>query len=143
MKTLIGALSVVVLTAMGPAALASGFVCSGDSEAANLRVKLFNHIDPQMGTRVPAAMIISDTERGTLVVRKGRAISKRNRANAVQYVINGSSRLEADIAILQVQFKEGREVLGEREEVPAQLILIKDGDRSVFSLSCERYLAQE
>ena len=142
MKPIIGVLTVLTLGIFNSAAIGSGFKCTGDEEAATLSVKLFNHVDPTLGTRVPAVMVISNEE-GTLVTRKGGSIRKHNRANTVQYVIEGSRRLDADTAILQVAFKEGVETLEAGETADAQLILIKDEDRSVYSLSCERYLKQD
>lgn len=41
-------------------AFADGFLCHSD--AHHLNVKLFNHTRPEMGTRNPAVMIISDRE---------------------------------------------------------------------------------
>jgi len=128
-------LTLALMTGM---ASASGFKCEGlDS---GFRTKLFNHVQPGLGTRVPAAMIVSHEDEGTLLSAKGADIRKRNRANTVQYVTDGNDRLDADTVILQIRFKEGREVIERGETAPGQLVLVKDGTREVYDLSCERYL---
>ncbi len=132
-------MSFVFIGMLATAAFGSGFKCAGEDYS----VKLFNHVNPEDGTRVPAAMIVSSEEEGTLLVRKGAQIRKHNRSNTVQYVADGNRRLGADTAILQIRFKEGRETLEEGETAPGQLILVMDEDRSVAELSCTRYLKSE
>lgn len=117
---------------------ASGFKCES---ADGLNVKLFNHVDPNTGTRIPAVLVIS-YEQGTLLVRRQYEIKKINRRNTVQYVVNGRG-LDANTAILQIRFKEGREVLAEGERAEGQLILVDYGDKQVIALDCERYLKAE
>ena len=119
-------------------AFGSGFKCDGEGYS----VQYYNQVDPQLGTRNPAALIVS-SEAGTLLVRKGGAIRKNTRANTTQYVVEGNRQLDADTAILQIAFKEGVEVLAKGETVDGQLILVQDGQRIVFELSCARYLTQE
>ena len=136
MKTLkINLLTALVVALMGTGAFASGFRCDGDM---GYSVKLFNHTSG--GTRTPAVMVISQDGEGTLLRRDGDEITKRNRVNSVQYVVEGNRKLDADTAILQISFKEGSETIAEGESTDGQLILDKDGDRSVFHLVCERYL---
>jgi len=136
--------SVQLLTALafgifGTAAFADGFKCVGEDSDYN--VKLFNKVMPEDGTRNPAVLVISDAH-GTLLVRRDSDISKTNRQNTVRYTVDGSRKLGADTAILQVRFKQGREVIEEGDTRPGQLILITDGEKEVLELSCERYLKQ-
>ncbi|MBI1859391.1 MAG: hypothetical protein HYR96_00540 [Deltaproteobacteria bacterium] len=138
MKTMI---TIGLAIALSGSAYASGFKCTSDE---GLNVKLFNHVDPLSGTRTPAVLVISSDAQGTLIVRKDTEITKHNRANTVQYVVDGSEKVGAETAILQIRFKEGREVLEAREVTAAQLILVsEDNDRSVIALECERYLKAE
>jgi hypothetical protein len=119
-------------------AFASGFLCTSKD---GLRVKLFNHVDPTSGTRTPAAMVISDETSGTLLVRKGEEIRKQNRSKTVRYAVDGNNSLNAVTVVVQIHFKEGREVLAEGESADGELILIaEDAGRNVFDLTCERYL---
>ncbi len=124
-------------------AFASGFKCES-VDASGYSVKLFNHVDPNTGTRTPAAMIVSQEEEGTLLVRKGAAIRKHNRLNTVQYGVDSTKKLGGEQAILQIRFKEGKEVLRAGETAEGQLIVVsEDGDRDVNELSCERYLKND
>lgn len=136
MKALI--LSVVTFASLAllpTTAHASGFLCEGEGYT----VKLFNQTD---ATRTPAVLVVSksDEQPSTLLRRAGTEIHKSNRANTVSYSVEGSRKLNADKAILQISFKEGRETLAAGESVPAQLILVQDDNRDVVQLSCERYL---
>jgi len=127
---------------LGTSAFADGFKCEGTDSTLN--VKVYNHVQPQLGTRTPAKLIISDLIQGTLAVRSTDQIRKHNLVNTVQYVVNGNQKLGASKAILQVAFKAGREVIAEGEERSGQLILASaDGSRTVYELSCERYLKQD
>lgn len=141
MKTSVQLITAVVISVFGTAAFADGFKCEALESGYN--VKLFNHVHPELGTRTPAALIVSDVDAGTLLVRKGDDISKTNRKNTVRYTVEGSRKLGADTAILQVTFKQGKEVIAAGDVRPGQLILIADGEKEVHELSCERYLKQD
>ena len=140
MKTSVRLFTVIAISVLGTSAYADGFKC--EATDSTYAVKLFNHVNPELGTRNPAALIVSD-DSGTLLVRKGESISKTNRKNTVRYTVEGSRKLGADTAILQVRFKQGREVIEEGDARPGQLILIADGEKEVHELSCERYLKQD
>lgn len=119
----------------------SGFKCES---AGGVNVKVFNHVHPQNGTRRPAALVISTDDEGTLLVRKDDEIRKNNRRHTAQYVVDGRQGLGAETVILQIRFKEGREVLEEGETVEGQLILVGDeGSKEVIALECARYLKTE
>ncbi len=136
MKNLMNKMVVVGLL-IGTAAFGSGFKCEGD---LGYSVKLFNKTG---ATRVPAVLIVSQQGLGTLLKATGTDIRKYNRSNTVQYVVDGNEQLNADQVILQISFKEGRETLTANEVASGQLILVKDGEREVISLSCERYLKND
>ena len=143
MKPILSLITSIVFLTLSQSAQASGFRCDGDSEAANLHVKLFNHVQPENGTRTPAALIVSDDQRGTLLTRRTTEIRKYNRQNTVQYVVEGNRKIDADRVILQIRFKEGQEVLPDGVVAQGQLILIQDDEKSVYQLTCERYLKSE
>lgn len=140
MKTIIlSAISTLFLGGIGSTAFASGFQCESTD---GYNVRLFNYVHAESGTRTPAVLVISHGEEGTLLVRKGEEIRKHTRVNTVQYVVEGSRKLDADVAILQISFREGAEVLEADESVGGQLILDKDGAKAVSELTCTRYLKQ-
>jgi hypothetical protein len=126
--------SVAVFT-LAQTAMASGFQCEGDG----YNVKLYNRTD---ATRTPAVLVVSqeDASPATLLKRSGDEISKTNRANTVRYTVEGNRKIDADSVILQIAFKEGREVLADGETADGQLILVRDGAKQVIDLTCSRYL---
>ena len=129
----------VLAFALTGAAFGSGFTCE-DTNDAGYRVKYYNQVST--GTRNPGVLIISDADAdpSTQLVAKGSEISKSNRANTVRYTVDGS-QMDLKQAILQVSFKEGREILAANETVEGQLILVaQDGSRDVLNLVCTRYL---
>jgi hypothetical protein len=144
MKTVNLGMITLLFLGLGSSAFASGFKCESVHSRQAYTVRLYNHVSPTTGTRVPAVLVISEEEQGTLLVRKNGEISKHVRANSVQYVVNGNERLGVERAILQIAFREGREVLAAGESVDGQLILVReDGGRSVTDLTCSRYLKGE
>ncbi len=136
-------LTIGVAIALSNVSFGSGFKCESEDGA---NVKIFNHVDPETGTRTPAAFVLSTAGEGTLLVRKGWEIRKSNRRNTVQYVVDGGQNTSADTVILQIRFKEGREVLEAGETAQGQLIVIgaeEPGSKSVTALECARYLKNE
>jgi len=132
-------LTALVITVFGSSAFGSGFKCEGED---GYRVKLYNNVKATDGTRTPAVLVISHDDMGTLLVRKGEEIRKRNYTTSVRYVVEGNRKLDADTAIVQIQFKEGSEVLKEGEIVTGQLVLVSDGESRKLDLLCARYLKQ-
>lgn len=137
MNNLVKLMSVGLL--LGTSAFGSGYKCtSGDTAQGEWFVQMYNHTSIQ--TRVPAVVIISNEAQGTVLRRGAAEITKRNRANSVQFVMEGNRRVDADSVILQILHKEGQQTLSEREEVAGQLILVRDDSKEVISLACARYL---
>jgi hypothetical protein len=116
-------------------AFASGFQCEGEG----YNVKLYNRTD---ATRTPAVLVVSQdgASPATVLRRSGEAIHKSNRANTVRYTVEGTRKINADSVILQISFKEGREVLEDGETTAGQLILVRDDGKDVVDLTCSRYL---
>ncbi len=133
-------LSLVILTTFSTLTFASGFVCDSST---GLRVKLFNHVEPESGTRVPAAFVMSRLGQGTLLRREYDEIRKTTHVNTVRYAVDASPDVNADTAILQIRFLEGVEELGAGESAPGQLIVVRDGEKTVSNLDCVRYLKHE
>ncbi len=117
-------------------AMASGFRCEGEG----YNVKMYNLTSG--ATRKPAVLVLSheDASPKTLLTAKGSEIRKHNRVTSVQYVTDGVA-MDLDSVILQISFKEGKEVIAEGDVINGQLILVgEDKSREVVRLSCERYL---
>ena len=91
MKNTTKLFSVLCVAAIQTSAFASGFKCEGDM---GYNVKLYNDTS---STRTPAVLVISQVGQGTLLTREGTEISKHNRPNTVQYVVEGNRKLDADM----------------------------------------------
>lgn len=140
MKVLTINLFAVAIFALATNAQASGFRCEGEGYSAKLYNKTIE------ATRTPSRLVVSheDANPHTLLVRTGEEIRKHNRLNSVQYVVDGNGKVGAETVILQINYKEGVEVLENGEEVQGQLILLSEGEsREVIQLTCERYLKGE
>jgi len=139
MKNINTKIVVALFAVISTASFASGFRCEGEGYA----VKMYNKTTG--GTRVPAKMVISheDASPTTLLVADGEDIHKKNRVNSVQYITDGNSRIGAETVILQVAFKEGRDVIEAGDVVDGQLILTTAFGKEVASLVCERYLKND
>lgn len=118
------------------ATFASGFKCEATDDSG-YSAKLFNHVSG--ATRTPAVLVVSQKGAGTLLKVDGEEIRKTNRANTVRYTVEGNSKT-ADQVILQISFKEGREVIEAGESADAQLIFVTEGQRDVVPMECVRYL---
>lgn len=116
---------------------ASGFRCESPD---GYRVKIFNHTHADAGTRVPAVLVVSHKDSGTLLSAKGTEISKRNLSNVVQYSADGTGKGLSKV-VVQIAFKEGREVLAEGERAYGTLILAQGASRQTSRLTCSRYKA--
>jgi hypothetical protein len=140
MKNIISKLVVISSFAfVASGAFASGFKCDGTEGYA---VRLYNHLD---ATRLPAALIVSHSEATptTLLKAYDEEIRKHNKANTVQYVVDGG-QMSAETVILQIAFKEGQESIAAGETIPGQLILVGgNGGKEVHQLDCARYLKGE
>ncbi len=138
MKTVIAKVMSVGLF-LGTTIFGSGYTCtSAETAQGKWTVKLYNHTATV--TRVPAVLVVSNEVQGTVLRRTDSEIKKVNRANTVQFVVEGNRKIDADSVIFQIKHKEGREILEERELVVGQLILVKEAEKEVISLECVRYL---
>lgn len=126
----------VIAGLFGAPAFASGFRCESRD---GVNVKVYNHINPQDGTRVPAVFVVSTDAKGTILVAKGKEISKKLLTRVTQYSVE-SRKAGLEHVILQVYFKEGRDYLAKNERVKGNLIYGAAGVRQVKPLVCSRYL---
>lgn len=147
----------LALTALVPAsALADGFRC----EAANdsLLIKIYNHTSPEIGTRVPAKIIVSDSRRnfGAKTIATFDGSDGLIKSDGAIYDINvdgrfsGSSRGGEDIAGTKLKFLKSINVriaytfnrpLEDGARVNGNVVLTKtNGERIVRQLVCARYL---
>ena len=134
------AIGMILVVAMGfsTSVFASGFKCESED---GLRVKLCNSTHQE--TRTPAVLIISNQEEGTLLVQRDDSILKVNRDNSTLYTTLGSEKLGASLVLLEIEFKEGRDVVRAGTAVQGRLFLISESDEQLVNLDCVRYLKDE
>ena len=133
------AIKLVVASVVGlsSSVFASGFRCESPD---GYRVKIYNHTHADEGTRVPAVLVVSHQDAGTLLTATGAQISKRNLSNVVQYSAEGTKAGLSKV-VVQIAFKEGREILAEGERAYGTLILAQGAKRQTSRLVCSRYKA--
>jgi hypothetical protein len=146
---------IAALTALN-AAHADGFVCQ--TVEGDLNVKIYNHVDPSVGTRVASIMVLSDPgvsigrktiARFTEVQENLSSIGANYEAN-VDLRFSDSSRKGEIVAgtklgqlqtiHLNVDFSYSSPIEA-GEEVPGLLTLVKrNGDEITRDVECTRYL---
>jgi hypothetical protein len=132
-------LLVVSLVMASSGAFASGFICKGDGYT----IKLFNHTD---ATRTPAALIVSSVSEGTLFKAFEDEIHKYNGSDHVSYMAGVDDEVPYEgihWVSLQIDFKEGKDVLKAGEEVDGSATLTSNDDSVNLNLTCERYLKNQ
>ncbi len=156
---LVNTFAVLAIATFSASAHADGFNCQ--TVGGDLNVKVYNHTNPEVGTRVAAVMVVSDP-----AVKFGRKTIARftqvhgvleNRASKyeanVDLRFNDSSRKgelilgtklgQLDAIIADIDFSYAAPV-ADGQLVSGKLVLVKrNGDRINADLSCARYLKGE
>jgi hypothetical protein len=146
----------MAMMASAQVAIADGFVC--ESVRGDLTVKVFNHTDPSVGTRVGALMVLSDPNVGEgrkTIARfsdaKGRLLSSGSHYEGdvdLRYsdtrrrgeLIAGTRLGELETVVLDVDFTYA-EPVRPGAAVKGDLTLVKrNGDEVTRSLECKRHL---
>lgn len=70
-----------VLVLVSSQSFASGFVCTGQG----FNVKMYNQVQPSLGTKNAAVLIVSTEQGGTVAVLRDSEIEKSASANTVSY----------------------------------------------------------
>ena len=157
MKFIIAAVaSLLVSSFVGSLAHADGFLCETQT---GLRLKVFNHVLPQQGTRVPAVMIISDTSSpganktiarftqaaAELLLQDNSYLAKMDLSDSSKS--EGSSlqgtRLEnVSFVKLYVDFSYDKPVAHGAELTGTLTLMKSDSGLNVEPVICHRYLKQ-
>ncbi len=150
---------VLLATLLSTTAFADGFIC--ESAEQNLKVHVYNQVQPELGTRSAAIMILSDTSvqvgrktiatfnaTDALLTNDGASYSAKvdlrfNNSGRKGENIGGTKLGELKNVILDVAFSYNEPVEA-GTEVAGQVTLQKrNGDQTSFPVSCVRYLKGE
>jgi hypothetical protein len=151
--------SILVLSFLSVPAQADGFICENRSE--DLVLKVFNHTQPELGTRNAAVMVLSDSSvqagnktiarftdvNGTLnsrnVVYTARVDHRFNDSGRKGELIAGTNIGALKAIILDVDFSYARPVSA-GAWIRGDLELVKrNGDTVSVVMDCARYLKGE
>ncbi len=150
------ALFLLAIALAPAAALADGFRCETVNDS--LIVKVYNNVNPEIGTRVPAKIIVSDSRRefGNKTIATFDGANGLIESKGAKYDVNvdgrfsGSSRGGEDIAgtklkfvktlLVRVDYSYDRPVR-DGDQVRGYAVIIKtNGERIARELTCARYL---
>lgn len=131
-------ITLAIMGVLTTSAFGSGFKCQSEDGYA---VKLFNHVQPEDGTRVPAVLIVSHEEEGTLLRANGEEIRKTAVGRNTIYSTDGNSAIGAENVALIVRHREGVDTLRAGQKVPGTLLLGSDDETlDEIPLVCTYYL---
>lgn len=128
---------VLALSLVSSVAMADGLRCAGD----NFKVKLYNHVQPQNGTKNPAILAVSERGIGTVVVLHGLEIDKTNRALSVVY--SGEQNSTRDGRFTSVRFAVRKMAIQDGPYAGAYAAALRvnaNGESREETLVCVRYL---
>lgn len=131
------ALVITVLALVSSTSFASGFVCSGQG----YNVKMYNQVQPSLGTKNPAVLVVSSEQGGTIAVLKGDEIEKASSTNTVSYsgTVNGYQHgrfLHVELQVVKTPVANGP-FAGQHF---GMLTLNTDSKNLSAKLACQPYL---
>ena len=127
----------VVLLLVSSVAMADGFRCQG----SDFRVKLFNEVQPDKGTRNPAVLTVYEKGIGTLVTLRAGEIEKTLDTKSVSYSGKTNSRVDGRYVSVRLEVEKKAQSEGVFAALHlARLTLNAAGESREVFLSCERYL---
>lgn len=159
MKKVMAALTLIMFASVN--AFADGFVC--ESDASDLRIKVYNKVSPSEGTRVASVMIVTDprvsggrktvakfsTDRGTLATAHNQSLKfagnvdlRFSDLSAGEYLV-GTRLGEVDTIHLTIDFVYGDNLANGEQTSGRMLIVKRDGDSTLRYATCTRYLKGE
>ena len=128
-----------ILSLVSTIAMADGFRCQG----SDFRVKLFNQVQPELGTRNPAVLVVSERGVGTIATLQGDEINKLNSPNTVIYHGQGNGYQNGRFVFVRLEVNKTAEEGGIYAGYHlATLEVNADNASRVATLACNRYLKQ-
>jgi hypothetical protein len=128
---------IALFTLVSSVAMADGFRCQNDG---GLRVKLFNEIQPERGTRNPAILIVSERARGTLATLEGTEIEKTIDEASVTYEGQTNGTRDGRFVYVKLEVSKKAETDGDVAGMHRAVLTVNADNSSRSDLVyCERY----
>jgi hypothetical protein len=126
-----------VITIASSIAMASGFRCEGQGYS----VKLYNEVQPSLGTKNPAVLVVSSPEMGTIIRLQGSEIEKLQSVNAVAYQGNTRDVNTGRFASVRIEIVKQPVASGDYAgQHFARLQIKSDNGTWTAKLACSEYL---
>ena len=118
-------------------AMADGYRCEGQG----YRVKMYNNVSPELGTKNAAVLIVSSDDEGTIAVLKpGTDLAVTNRGTAWAYEGLTHERGNGQYAYTRLVVEKSPKGPGAlSDSFDATLELNADNAKQVIDLVCEKY----
>lgn len=118
-------------------AMADGFRCSGEG----FRVKMYNQVQPDLGTKNPAVLVVFEKGTGTLASLYGDEIEAEYSSETVMYAGQTNGKLDGRFVHVNLEIEKQPSV--DAETHAARLIVAENGLRRIAHLACSRYIKGE
>lgn len=130
-------LMAALVVSASSAAMADGFRCEGEG----LRVKLYNQVQPSLGTKNPAVLIVSENNAGTLAVVQGDDLVKSLTQDTVIYEGLTHSKHSGRFVSASLEVDKEPHEHGRLAGLHLGLLtLVEDQRVTEVKLVCEHYL---
>jgi hypothetical protein len=127
---------VSLLSLVSSVAMADGFRCQGEG----YRVKQYNQVQPEEGTRNPAVLVVSHQDAGTLATLEGDEIQKTITEDTVIYEGKTNSKLDGRFMYVKLEVAKKAKLTGPLAgKHLAELTVNADGSSDTALLACKRY----
>lgn len=131
---------VVMLSLVSSVAMADGFRCSGDG----YRVKLYNEVQPERGTKNPAVFVVYEKGVGTVATLYSKEINADYSEEVVTYDGQTNGKLDGRFVYVKLEIEKQKQETGALAGAHlARLTVNADGDSRVAELACMRYTKGE
>lgn len=127
---------ITALSLVSSVAMADGFRCAND----DFRVKLYNEVQPENGTRNPAVLVVSEKGVGTIATLDGSEIEKTITETSVIYKGTTNSKLDGRYVSVKLSVRKTPSAYAKYEGQHHGVLTINaDGETVKQSVLCARY----
>lgn len=130
-------LFIAMFSLVSSVAMADGFRCSGEG----FRVKMYNQVQPELGTKNPAVLVVFEKGAGTLATLYGEEIEAEYSSDTLVY--GGQTNGKLDGRFVHVNLEIEKQPSEDGKTHAARLTVAENGLRRIAYLACARYLKGE